>query len=286
MKIVNDGVPEVIFRAMQAVQYQKKDAFSSATRLLASPRQFWLEKRHDDELEEPASDRLWSLLGTAMHLVVEKGGSEETSEQELEVTVAGQRITGTSDYYKDGVISDFKLTSVWSYIYRADKIPDWEKQLNIYAFMLRRAGKDVKWLQIICLFRDWQKSKYEFESDYPKQIAVIPIRLWSLEEAEEWVTKKVLQLLQYSNTADNELPYCTNEDTWQKPDKYAVMKKGNKRAVKLYEDEASALAHVEQDANFYLEIRKGEPTRCIGYCPMKDICNQHQEYLKEQMEAL
>ena len=74
------------------------------------------------------------------------------------------------------------------------------------------------------------------------------------------------------------LIHCTPEETWEKPTIYAAMKKGRKSAVKLYnsEDEAKERVASEGD-NFYVEVRKGEKTRCAqDWCGVSQWCDQYQ----------
>jgi hypothetical protein len=67
---------------------------------------------------------------------------------------------------------------------------------------------------------------------------------------------------------------CTDEDIWAKPTKYAVIKKGNVRAIKLFEykDEAEDLAATISGSR--IEVRPGVATRCQSYCPVSDYCVQ------------
>lgn len=51
---------------------------SSATRLIAPPRIVVLRKYHEDEIEEDASDRIWSLLGSSVHRMLELSVVEDT----------------------------------------------------------------------------------------------------------------------------------------------------------------------------------------------------------------
>ena len=52
-----------------------------------------------------------------------------------------------------------------------------------------------------------------------------------------------------------------------KPEKWAHMKRGNKRAVKFYDNEAQATAAAAQADKGFVEYRKGENTRCLCFCP-------------------
>jgi hypothetical protein len=55
------------------------------------------------------------------------------------------------------------------------------------------------------------------------------------------------------------------------------MKKGAKRAVKLFDDleVATKVCNEKKEGDFYVEQRKGEPIRCTGnYCGVAEWCSQ------------
>ena len=64
----------------------------------------------------------------------------------------------------------------------------------------------------------------------------------------------------------------------------AVKKEGRKTAIRVYDTEAEATAHLgELDAKekAFIEIRKGEPVRCTGnFCGVAAWCSQYQKELK------
>ena len=75
----------------------------------------------------------------------------------------------------------------------------------------------------------------------------------------------------------------TAADRWSTGDKYAVMKKGNKRAIKLHDSEQAAIEHCE-NLNFssgykinFIEFRKGEDKRCEDYCLVKNFCEHRRK---------
>ena len=82
----------------------------------------------------------------------------------------------------------------------------------------------------------------------------------------------------FDNAMDTEMSQCTSAEMWEKPTKYAVMKKNRKRAIKLHDDldEATAMAEsLGQD--HFVETRVGELTRCKGdWCGVSAFCTQWQ----------
>ena len=70
------------------------------------------------------------------------------------------QVNGKPDLFEinQGHLMDYKYTSVWSLIYSGEegKI-EWERQLNCYAWLLRKSGYTVNKLDIVVILRDWSK---------------------------------------------------------------------------------------------------------------------------------
>ena len=288
MKITNQfGLPDFVVEALTYSDYSRGEAQISVTQLIDSPRIVQLQKQFADQRSMDAVDFVWSRFGTSVHNLFEESikssGFDAITEERLFTEYDGWTLSGAIDIqevHEDGVIiSDFKVTSVWSVIY--DKA-SWHDQLNVYAYLVRKAkGKSVKKLQIVALLRDWARRKAESESSYPQSpIAIIDIPLWSDEKQDKYVADQMnMHMDAEFHAAMNEtLIHCTPEETWEKPTIYAAMKKGRKSAVKLYDSEDEAKERVASEGdNFYVEVRKGEKTRCAqDWCGVSQWCDQYQ----------
>jgi len=235
-------------------------------------------------------DFVWSRFGTSVHTMFEESlkatGSDVITEERLFTETQGWKLSGAIDAQEVGddgvIISDFKVTSAWSVIF--DK-SSWHTQLNVYAYLVRKAkGQTVKKLQIVALLRDWVRRKAEQGGEYPTApIVVLDIPMWSEAEQDAYVESQIKKHMEATNT-DQPLIFCTSEETWQKDTVYAVMKKGRKSAVKLYKTEAEAVERAEKEgSNHSVEVRKGEKTRCKGdWCGVSKWCDQYQSEAKEQ----
>ena len=283
MKITNyKQIPQPIVRAIQKNWYSGATArhFCSVTDLIKPTKLLVLEKRHQQELTREASELIWSLMGSAMHKVLEKSESENSlNEERLYATINGKTISGGVDLYENGIISDFKFTSVWSYIYASNK-KEWKQQLNCYAYLYEQAGFEVKNLQIIAVFRDWSAAKSKYQKNYPSQVEVIPIRRWSMDRCEEFIRQRLTQIELALRLPDDAIKECTQRQRWQDDEVYAVMKQGNKRAVKLCKSEKQAKAFMKSNISknkLYLEIRHSQPQRCDNYCPVNNYCHFYKE---------
>lgn len=296
MKFTNDyGLPDDIVRAMRAERYSRGDAVLSVTQLLTPPRIIQLRAKHDAEVVVDARDELWKLLGQAVHEILDRANAkrvDSVGERRLFATVNDWRISGAMDRFtfENGELKDYKVTSVYAVGF--DK-PEWEQQLNLYAWLMRHNGHEVSKLSINAILRDWRKGETERDPNYPKApVKVIDIPLWSFEKQEEFVRSRVNVHQQAEMTTDlgGEYPPCSDEERWLRdPAKpFQIWKKGNKRPSSYFETELAAMSALAAlDPNLYTLVRvQGEPTRCMGnWCGVAPFCKQHQQWLKDHQET-
>ena len=77
--------------------------------------------------------------------------------------------------------------------------------------------------------------------------------------------------------SDSELPLCTPEERFNSGDKYAVMKKGRKTAMRVLDSLEDAEAWKHASGGEYIDVRKGEDKKCIDYCSVCKFCDYWQE---------
>jgi len=286
----NSGLPDQIVRLVSGGDRVRKEGVVSVTTLIRPPQQNALEKEYEDDITEDAADRIWAAYGTLMHLAIERSAEEhDEAIQELtfELPFDNWIVTGTPDHYQAGVLSDFKFTSVWSVI---DGVkPDWEEQLNFYAHLLKQNGYPVDSIQIIALYRDWSKTRAH-EQGYPQQqVAIHKVNLWD-DEFTHGVMQERLDA--YKEAMAGRSRPCTPEERWHRPDTWAVVKKGNKRASRVLPTMKDAIewARNQTDKEYYdvfnIEFRAGEDTRCDNYCRVAAFCPQYRAVVDTRMERL
>jgi len=262
------NLPQPMVAALEANEYDSGGADLTATSLWKPPHMVALQKQHPD-LPMDASDLLGSLLGVGFHAVMARYDNQAIPEKRLFAHVDGVLLSGQFDrlLLEEGILQDYKVTSVPRFKHSLVE-PEWENQLNTYAFLLRSNGVEVKHLQIVAFLRDWHKGSADRSLDYPSlPVQVVDIPLWSVEEAQE----KITQRIQYHK----EVPPCTLEDRWHRPPKIAVMKEGRKTAVRLFDTESEAtafMANQKDSKQLFLEVRKGSNVRCEEYCPVASVC--------------
>ena len=259
----------------------------SATELLNPPRMVQLRIKHSDEIEMDAADMVWSLVGTAMHGVLEHGkGDDHIVEQRLHTEIDGWTVSGAIDLQtvkEDRItISDYKTTGVWAVM---NEKQEWEQQLNIYAWLVERVKKSpVDAIEIVAFIRDWKRRDADVKKDYPDApVKVIPIELWPYEKREAFVQDRIHLHADamFQAQTGGDLPLCSAYDTWEKPTTYAVKKLGGVRANKVcYKREDAEVVLAELGDKYEIEVREGERTRCENYCNVSQFCSQYQEYLQ------
>ena len=282
MRITNKfNVPETLVSLAVNDDYTKGMADYSVTEIISPPRIQRLRRKHWKDMEQDVSDMLWSMLGRALHVVAEKGQTDNhIVEERLHVEVNNVILSGAIDLQKvtpEGIlITDYKFTSAWAV--RADKF-DWEAQQNIYAWMVReKKGVEVLGVQICALIRDWSRRDAAIKSDYPPApIQVIDLPLWDHEKTQKYVEERIALHKESKFLADmeEELPFCTEEERWVRTSTYAVKREGRKTAIRVFEtkEEAEELAEKEKG---YVEFRRGEPVRCTGnFCGVSQWCSQY-----------
>jgi RecB family exonuclease len=284
MKITNiHNLPETIVNVLSRPTYTKGGANLSATEILNSPRIVQLKRLHDAELEQDVSDMVWAIFGTAIHAVLEHGKNDNhIVEERLHAVVDGWSISGAIDLQvveDDGIIvSDYKTTSAWAVM--NEKI-DWEQQLNIYAWLVETVKqKPVKGLNIVAIIRDW--SRKDMRENYPvAPLQEINIKLWPYEERTQFISDRIAQhaAALFAVETNDDLPECTPEQMWEKPQMWAVKTVGGVRAKNVCYTEEEANEKLElAGKNHFIEVRPGERTRCANYCSVKDFCGQWKKY--------
>jgi len=280
MEITNNhNLPPAILKAVSYDARPPKINRFSVTDLIGPPQIRQLKIKHWEELQQDASDMLWMLLGKACHYVLEKSApAESLPEIKNELEFEGNTIVGIQDLYHNEEIHDYKITSAYSFIL-GDK-PEWAAQLNLLAFILTKQGYPVKALKIYAILRDWTRGKSLQDASYPRiPFQEVEIPLWSTEGQERYLRARL-----EAHKAESSI--CSDEERWMKTTTYAVIKDGNKRALRVFDKaEEASIFLTMQKGNYHIEERKGEYTRCNAYCAVSNFCQQNNQ-AKTGLEAV
>lgn len=295
MKLTNkSNLPGVIERAVLNDPYDGSGSDISTTRLIAPPRIKMLEEKHWDEIQEDVSDKIWTLLGSSVHSVIERAVTDQDiAELRLFHEINGWTLSGQFDLLTSkGELIDFKVTSAWSALDALQNgKTEWEQQLNVLDYLSRHTdhslknylGKtlQVKSLSIMAILRDWSKLKSMGSDNYPKkQVVMIPIRKWSEEEQDNYVLARIKA---HQDAKTGELPVCSAKERWRKDDKYAIMKDGRKSALRVLDTKDQVKQYLKDNKliegkGCTVVLRAGEDVRCQHYCRVNSFC----DYFKEE----
>ena len=289
------GLPQPFFEAVKSNHRYTPKRYS-VTDVLGGTCEAVLKRRHDSDITEDVSQRIWALFGTAVHKVLQEAEATDTQLQEnwLSVPIDGTpyELSGIFDLYDDstGTVTDYKTTSVWTVTF--GDFDKWRSQTLLYCWMLRKHGFDARRGEIVALLRDHSQRKAMTEKDYPKH-PVFRIG-WDFTDedfktAEDMLSRWFESLFLQDRCRDDELAPCSPEQRWHKSDKWAVMRRGQKKAVKLFDCKDNALSFMDWLANqpsnkgkaLYIEHREGEDTRCQSYCSVAQFCPYGRKIFQE-----
>ena len=269
MKITNKfNLPQALVDAVKNHEHRKGNF--SVTQLLKGSTEIALEMMYKDKLEMDVADMFNMLLGTAVHQLLEEQRQDGIlNEYYMEVpSFAGFTVSGTADVIDMiiGEIRDYKTCASWKIIYK--DFDDWKRQGKAYCYLWHvLTGKLYTHFKIVAVIKDFSQTEAEKKSDYPQKPIITISFEYTYEEimgvGEEW-EEKIIEVLQ--KLSSQYFGECSAEERWAKPAKYALMKKGRKTAVKLFDTEMDALIAKGQDPTLYVEYRAGEDTKCDKYC--------------------
>lgn len=217
MKITNNSkIPDALFRFLSQDTYDyegRGDSFS-VTELLNPVQMIVLKRRHYKEIEIEAKDRLWVLLGSGVHRLLEDEEGIEKPER-LGISVLGRGVSGKFDRIFDGKITDYKVTSAFTLMY-GDREIEFILQLSLYRYLYYKVKGILlgKHGSIIALLRDWAERNVGTHR-YPTSNAVeLTYKLMSTQETGEWLEHKVSKVIKAEKLKDEKLPECTPEERW------------------------------------------------------------------------
>lgn len=279
------NLPEPILKAITGGQGDyttgRGETDFSVTQLIKPPAMVSLLGKHKDEIEEDASDLIFILLGTSIHKVLEhSSGDGALVEHRARATILDKVISGQADHFdtKTGIMSDYKVTSVWSVIFGHE---EWEQQLNMLAYLFHLEGYHTKQLQIVAILRDWQKSKAKEDPKYPQSACVVvPIPIWGVSKTKAFIEERINMHLNVK-----EADFCSEKERWARPTTYAVKRKGVSKAVKVCKSMEEAEFVIKEGFTVdpekaSIEVRKGVDTKCISYCSVCKWCPYGKQYVQ------
>lgn len=288
-------LPDTLVNLAERDPYSKGGADYSVTQLIDAPKISYLQEKHDHEIRVDITQNMWSLVGRALHNVCE-GGAEDHHiiEERMFMLIDGVTISGAVDVQevlddKWVNVYDYKFTSVWAV---QKQKPDWERQLNMYAQLIRSCkGMNVNQMYIVAIIRDWNRHKVGSFNYPPAPVQVITIKKWSPPEAVSYIRERVNVHSSARKLLHDEKEgvVCNDEDRWKRPDVFAVHTDKSAKATRLFGSEREAEEYITTQKKINpkkrLSVvkRPGDFVRCEGnWCMVRQWCDQWAALQKEK----
>lgn len=268
--------------------YEYKEKRYSVTSILKGYKENLLTRRHHKQIKVDCADSIWMILGSAVHKILEESNTDKHLLKELKLemqTENGYTLSGIIDLYdmKNQEVIDYKTGTIWKV--KFDDWEDYKKQLLYYIVLLEANGYECYNAKNVMILKDHSKREAQYDSTYPKfpiYIKEYEFTSKEIEDAKLEIEEIFKDIERLENALDDELPMCSKKQRWAKDDKYAVMKKGNKKAVRLLDTEEQAQEYINNGKGDYVEFRQGEDTKCQQYCVCKQYCNYYKEKYGKQ----
>ena len=313
--VTNVSLPIAVWLAADDYDFTPGDKAISATSLLKPLRQIILRGRLTEEHAKTpdVSDFIASRLGSSIHDGIERAWNgnyqkslrdlgypdslikkvrvnppEDTDdilpiwiEQRTTKDFLGYRISGKFDMVIEGVLQDFKSTSVYSYT-MGSKDDDYSKQGSIYRWLNPdKITEDHMNIQFI--FTDWSRAMARQSDTYPQQrVLQHRVELMSVDATDLWIRGRIRDLENYANEAEGALPFCTDEELWRSKPVYKFFSnpaKTDGRCTKRLDTMAEAIAYQagKGKGGGVIHTIPGQVKAC-NFCPAFPICTQKDLY--------
>jgi len=305
MQVTSGSIPNIFYMWIKLAQkfiddYDKGEADYSMTEIIQPPRISFLKKMYHDQMEVSIEELWASLVGTAIHNAMESvHDADSIQEKRFYITILDRKIG-----LKPDIITVFSKLPSGHLVYKLHDYktmkpgavrygvkPDYTKQANGYTYALRQLGMDVQYAAIEWMAVGWDYNEYiKGIEGYPKNmVGTFPVPLWTNERTKAFLENRIKLYKACEGCTANNLPFCTMDERWQKPDAWIVSKRGKNRQLPrlkfLTEQEAiSAMRSRKDNAECEVLHRKSPAVRCERWCSVKSFCNQYKEYVSKGVE--
>lgn len=299
-------MPEILAVAMpHSFSYAGASSDFSPTRLSQPPRITELKRKYKDQIVRGAFDNWYAWYGSAIHQYIEDGlrayGNDEFLIEETLKHTEDPAEFGRPDLTDpikfSATVDAYHIPTKTLYDHKTLNIrgagnevkPEYEIQININAYMLRKAGYEVDKAYLQVFYGGWSVGASRYDKNYPSRpVQLHEVTLLPPEEQEKLYRKLLTEQLKYFKVEEEKLLECTKEQMWEQKAKIAVWPRKaptTRRAMRLLETFDEVESYVSwkglKPKDVYIEFRKATRTRCEDYCEVNKFCSQYKEY--EQM---
>jgi len=315
----NISLPLAVWLMHDSYDYDKRDNVISATSLLKPTRTLTLVQQNKglNKLVD-IMDLVSARMGSAIHAIAEEAWVDRHNitnaletlglshldnkivinptdkghykddyipvyvEQRHEKEVDDYIISGKYDLVIDGTLSDYKSTSVWTYIFDSNALK-YTQQGSIYKWLAPNQIQGTV-MQIHYIFTDWSSSQAARDPKYPQtRVITKEYPLWSIEQTEHYIKNKLKEFKAYLDKPQIDLPECTKEELWESDTKYKYYKNPAKmaRATKNYDTLNEANARLAADGRVGTVVTVPGEVKACRYCEVSAICTQAQNLINQ-----
>ena len=312
----NVSLPLAVWLMHDDYDYDTRDNVISATALLKPIRALVLIDQHKglDKTVDIMS-LVSSRMGSAIHAIAEKAWTNRANiskalqalqvsnlddkivinpdkvkegeipiyvEQRHEKEIDDYIISGKYDLIVDGTVSDYKSTSVWSYIFDSNALK-YTQQASIYKWLAPDRITDNN-VHIQYIFTDWSAAQAMRDSSYPQtRVLTKEYPIWSTEQTKFFISEKIKLLKQYKDSPQEDLPECNKEELWESETKYKYYKNPAKmaRATKNFDTLNEANVRLASDGGVGTVVTVPGEVKACRYCEVSDVCKQAQNLIQQ-----
>lgn len=312
----NVSLPLAVWLMHDDYDYDSRDNVVSATALLKPIRALVLIDQHKGlDKSVDIMSLVSARMGSAIHAIAEKAWTNRANiskalqalqvsnlddkivinpdkvkegeipiyvEQRHEKEIDDYIISGKYDLIVDGTVSDYKSTSVWSYIFDSNALK-YTQQASIYKWLVPDRITDNS-VHIQYIFTDWSAAHAMRDSSYPQtRVLTKEYPIWSTEQTKFFISEKIKLLKQYKDSPQEDLPECTKEELWESETKYKYYKNPAKmaRATKNFDTLNEANVRLANDGGVGTVVTVPGEVKACRYCEVSDICKQAQNLIQQ-----
>lgn len=282
MKITNKlGLPSVFVKIAENTTHSRSNNNLSATTLLLPAQEIVLRQRFNSELQQDVSDMFNLFIGTALHDFIEKHDDSPYSEKYVYHYIGDQKITGKIDNYNEKTYSviDYKTAKVSTVT--NSNFSDWEMQGKIYAWLLVKNGIWVEDIKFYAILKDWSAFAKKFKGeDYPQEPVYLfqkKITADDLREIETFIVEKSNAVLKMKQMTTKEILEQELPSEFKPVVKYALMKKGSKKALSVNDDKEYADWYASRHEDVYVEERHESNMKYDMVCTAHQLAKLKEE---------
>lgn len=198
-------------------------------------------------------------------------------EQRLTRKLGKWTVTGKFDFVGEGRVTDFKSTTVWTYLQQVNNTK-YTEQGSIYRWLDPKLITADE-MDLVFIFTDWKASQANQASDpsYPSRGFKRQVfQLNSLADTERFIRRKLDLIETYWDAPEASIPQCTDDELWRSEPTWKYYRNPLKttRSTRNFTSKHDAYTRLAEDGGTgIVKEVPGQATAC-KYCAAFPLCGQ------------